>query len=176
VENPEQEFLEATLPHLDTVYRVARHLGVDRWNAEDLVQETYLRAFAGFSGHVGPSTRAWLVTICYNLARSEGRRRARRVVEHLATVEDPDSAGPGDSDVNREVLARLDREVVVHALSTLSEEQRLAIVLMDLAGHSASEVAQMLGVPRGTVLARVHRGHRRLARLLAAQGIGRDLS
>ena len=176
MDNAEQEFLEATLPHLDTVYRVARHLGGDRWNAEDLVQETYLRAFAGFSHHVGPSTRAWLVTICHNLARSEGRRRGRRVVEHLATVEDPDSAGPDDSDVNRDVQARLDREAVARALSTLSEEQRLAIVLMDLAGHSASEVAQMLGVPRGTVLARVHRGHRRLARLLAEEGIGRDVS
>jgi RNA polymerase sigma-70 factor, ECF subfamily len=176
VDNAEQEFLEATLPHLDTVYRVARHLGVDRWTAEDLVQETYLHAFAGFSRHVGPSTRAWLVTICYNLARSEGRRRARRVVEHLATVEDPDSAIPGASDVNQEVQARLDREVVARALSTLGEDQRLAIVLMDLAGHSASEVAQMLGVPRGTVLARVHRGHRRMARLLAEQGIGSELS
>lgn len=103
MDKPEQEFLEATLPHLDTVYRVARHLGADRWNAEDLVQVTYLRAFAGFSCHVGPSTRAWLVTICHNLARSEGRRRARRVVEHLAALEDPHSAGPSDSDVNREV-------------------------------------------------------------------------
>lgn len=176
MDKPEQEFLEATLPHLDTVYRVARHLGADRWSAEDLVQETYLRAFAGFSRHCGPSTRAWLVTICYNLARSEGRRRARGVVKHLATLEDPDRAGPGNSDVNREVQARLDRDVLARALGTLSEEQRLAIVLMDLAGHSASEVGQMLGVPRGTVLARVHRGHRRLAQLLAAQGIDRDLS
>lgn len=176
MDSQEQEFLEATLPHVDTVYRVARHLGVDRWNAEDLVQETYLRAFAAFSTHVGPSTRAWLVTICCNLARSEGRRRARRVEEHLGSVEDDDLAHSGDADVYREVQARLDNQAVAHALSTLSEEQRLAIVLMDLAGHTAAEVAQMLGVPRGTVLARVHRGHRKLAHLLAAQGIGYDVS
>lgn len=176
MDSQEQVFLEATLPHVDTVYRVARHLGVDHWNAEDLVQETYLRAFAAFSRHVGPSTRAWLVAICCNLARSEGRRRARRVEEHLVSIEDDDCVGTGDADVYGEVQARLNNEAVAQALGTLSEEQRLAIVLMDLAGHTAAEVAQMLGVPRGTVLARVHRGHRKLARLLAARGIGYDVS
>ena len=78
-------FLEAALPHIDAVYRVARHTSRDHHHAEDLVQETYLRAFAAFASHRGPSTKAWLVTICLNLARSEGRRRARRVVEVLAT-------------------------------------------------------------------------------------------
>jgi RNA polymerase sigma-70 factor (ECF subfamily) len=74
-------FLEAALPHLDAVYRVARHAARDQHHAEDLVQETYLRAFAAFDSHRGPSTRAWLVTICLNVARGDGRRRARRVVE-----------------------------------------------------------------------------------------------
>jgi RNA polymerase sigma-70 factor (ECF subfamily) len=73
------------------------------------------------------------------------------------------------------VQARLDKEAVVRALGSLAEEQRIAIVLMDLAGHTAAEVADMLRVPRGTVLARVHRGRRRLARVLATEGIGRDL-
>ncbi len=65
-------FLEAALPHLDAVYRVARHAARDHHHAEDLVQETYLRAFAAFDSHRGPSTRAWLVTICLNLARAMG--------------------------------------------------------------------------------------------------------
>jgi RNA polymerase sigma-70 factor (ECF subfamily) len=171
----EKEFLEATLPHLDTLYRVARHIGADRWNAEDLVQETYLRAFAAFDTHVGPSTRAWLVTICVNLARSEGRRRSRRVAESPAAATDLEDLEPIGPDVYHQVQARLDKEAVVRALEGLTGEQRRAIVLMDLAGHTAAEVAEMLGVPRGTVLARVHRGRRRLARVLAAEGIGRDL-
>ena len=58
------------MPHLDVVYRVARHTSRDHHHAEDLVQETYVRAFAAFAGHRGPSTKAWLVTICLNLARS----------------------------------------------------------------------------------------------------------
>ncbi len=76
-----RSFLDAALPHLDVVYRVARYASKDHHRAEDLVQETYLRAYAAFASHRGPSTKAWLVTICLNLARSEGRRRARRPVE-----------------------------------------------------------------------------------------------
>ena len=75
MEENHRAFLEATIPHLDAVYRVARYAGIGSWQPEDLVQETYLRAFAGFAGHTGASTRAWLITICLNVARSEGRRR-----------------------------------------------------------------------------------------------------
>jgi RNA polymerase sigma-70 factor (ECF subfamily) len=116
-----------------------------------------------------------LVTICINLARSEGRRRSRRVRESPASSTDLGDLEPIGPDVYHQVQARLDKEAVVRALEGLAQEQRLAIVLMDLAGHTAAEVAEMLGVPRGTVLARVHRGRRRLARVLAAEGIGRDV-
>ncbi len=84
------------------------------------------------------------------------------------------SAASGD-DVVAAVQANLDREQIAGALAELSAEQRQAIVLMDLAGHTASEVASMLGCPRGTVLARAHRGRRRLAQLLTAAGGARDL-
>lgn len=168
-----QEFLEATLPHLDAVYRVARHAGQDHHRAEDIVQETYLRAYAGFRDHRGPSTRAWLVAICLNLVRSEWRRRARRVVE--APMLDEDAYPVTGRDAADEVLAGLDRDRVARALQRLPEEQRVAIVLMDLAGMTASEVAGQLGCSRNTVLSRVHRGHRRLATLLVREGSDRDL-
>lgn len=168
-----QAFLAATLPHLDAIYRVARHTSRDHHRAEDLVQETYLRAYAGFSGHRGPSTRAWLVTICLNLARSEGRRRSRRVTEAPLPESDVHHApGPGVVD---EVVAGLERERVAGALAQLPEEQRLAIVLMDLAGQTAAEVAAQLGCSRNTVLSRVHRGHRRLARILAREDVDHDV-
>ena len=103
-------FLEAAMPHLDVVYRVARHTSRDHHQAEDLVQETYLRAFAAFATHRGPSTKAWLVTICLNLARSQGRRRARRVVE-TPMPEPYEPEAPGSS-VPDEALANIDRAAV----------------------------------------------------------------
>jgi RNA polymerase sigma-70 factor, ECF subfamily len=167
------EFLDATLPHLDVLYRVARHAGRDHHQAEDLVQETYLRAYAAFASHRGPSTRAWLVAICLNLARSDGRRRSRRVAESPLAEEDVLPAE--DRDVADEALAGLDAERVGRGLSRLPEEQRLAIVLMDLAGLTAAEVAAQLRCSRNTVLSRVHRGRRRLATILSREDAGRDL-
>ena len=164
-------FLDAALPHLDVVYRVARYASKDHHRAEDLVQETYMRAYAAFASHRGPSTKAWLVTICLNLARSDGRKRARRPAEApLPALHDYEAPGVN---VPEEALASIDRGSVSRALSKLPEDQRLAIVLMDLAGHSASEVADMLGCPRNTVLSRVHRGHKRLASLLVEEDVTR---
>src|SRR5271170_2190033 len=74
-------FLDATLPHLDLLYRIARNAGQDHHRAEDVVQETYLRAYAAFDQRRSDNTRAWMVSICLNLIRSEGRRRLRRVKE-----------------------------------------------------------------------------------------------
>jgi RNA polymerase sigma-70 factor (ECF subfamily) len=141
---------------------------------DDLVQETYLHAFKAFSGHSGESTRAWLVTICLNVARSEGRRLSRRVVER--SLGEGDDFIRSDVDVFETVRGNLQREAVAVALARLPAEQRVAIVLMDLVGHTASEVGEMLGCPRGTVLARVHRGRRRLAGILAEDGVNRELS
>ena len=71
-------FLDATLPYLDVVYQIARHAARDGQDPEDLVQETYLRAYAGFGTYRGGNARAWLAAICLNVARSEARRRRRR--------------------------------------------------------------------------------------------------
>lgn len=168
-----QEFLDATLPHLDALYRVARHAGHDHHRAEDFVQETCLRAYSAFASHRGPSTRAWLVAICLNVVRSDGRRRARRVAE--SPFPEADVYPAGGRDVDDEALAGLDADRVGQALSRLSEEQRLAIVLMDLAGLTAAEVAAQLQCSRNTVLSRVHRGRRQLATLLTREDVGRDV-
>ena len=173
MEDNEQVFLEAALPHLDVLYRVARRAGYDHHRAEDLVQETYLRAYAGFASYRGPSTRAWLVAICLNVVRSDGRRRARRVVESPFPEADIYPAGgPG---VDDEALAGIDAERVGRALSRLPEQQRLAIVLMDLAGLTAADVAAQLHCSRNTVLSRVHRGRRRLAATLSREDADHDL-
>jgi len=170
-------FLEATLPHLDVVYQVARQCAGDGQDPEDLVQETYLRAYAAFGTYRGGNARAWLAAICLNAARSQARRRRRRPWE----VTGPGlleglplsgaGGGEGTADVADVVIAGLDAEQVSRCLGLLPEPQRVCLVLMDVAGYTAREAAEVLGCPRGTVLGRVHRGRRRLARLLAQAGV-----
>ena len=170
-------FLEATLPHLDVVYQVARQAAGDGQDPEDLVQETYLRAYAAFGSYRGESARAWLAAICLNVARSQARRRRRRPWEvtgsgllDVLPLSRADG-GEGMADVADVVIAGLDAEEVSRCLGRLPEPQRVCIVLMDVAGYTAKEAAETLGCPRGTVLTRVHRGRRRLARLLAEAGV-----
>jgi RNA polymerase sigma-70 factor (ECF subfamily) len=170
-------FLEATLPHLDAVYQVARQWAGDGQDPEDLVQETYLRAYVGFGSYRGENARAWLAAICLNVARSQARRRRRRPWEvtgsGLLDVLPGSRADGGESiaDVVDVVIAGLDAEQVSRCLGLLPEPQRVCLVLMDVAGYTAREAAETLGCPRGTVLARVHRGRRKLAQLLAEAGV-----
>jgi RNA polymerase sigma-70 factor, ECF subfamily len=168
----QRSFLDATVPHLDAIYRLARRSTRDRESAEDLVQETYLRAFRRYEEGSVENMKAWLTTICLNLARSEARRRARRPAE--VPVERVERE-PATGDIFDHVQAALTKDEIELALDELPPEQKMAIVLMDLVGHSASEAAAILDCPRGTVLARVHRGRLRLAALLTERGLGHDV-
>jgi RNA polymerase sigma-70 factor (ECF subfamily) len=170
-------FLDATLPHVDVVYQVARQAARDGQDPEDLVQETYLRAYAAFGSYRGQNTRAWLAAICLNVARSQARRRRRRPWEVTGSglldvlPRSRADGGEGTADVADVVIAGLESEEVSRCLGRLPEPQRVCIVLMDVAGYTAREAAEALGCPRGTVLARVHRGRRKLAQLLAEAGV-----
>jgi len=169
-------FLDATLPYLDVVWQVARRAAVEGQDPEDLVQETYLRAYAGFGSYRGGNTRAWLAAICLNAARSQARRRRRRPWEVpgpalLDALPWYRADGGSAADVADVVIADLEAEKVTRCLALLPEPQRMCIVLVDVAGYTAREAAEALGCPRGTVLARVHRGRRRLAQLLAEAGV-----
>lgn len=159
-----EEFLRATLGAMDLVYNIARRVVPRAEDAEDLVQETYLAAFKAWGENRRPRrVEPWLATICLNLARSGFRHRSRRPVE----VPWEDSAPAVSSeDPEREALAALDRAAVHRALWTLSDEQRIAISLVDIAGLSTAEAARAMGTPRGTVLSRLHRGRRALASIL----------
>ena len=152
-----------TLAHLDAVHALARRLV--REHAEDLVQETWLKAYAAWTGTPPRDARAWLVTICLNTARSWYRRDTARP-EVLAG--DPAAWRPAAADPAAEAVDRVRADAVHEALWTLPEAQRIAITLMDLSGFTAQEVAGLTGAPRGTVLARVHRGRKALAVTLHA--------
>lgn len=151
------------MPAADLVHNLARRLTDSRADAEDLVQETYTRAWAAWQDGRGPDrVEPWLATICLNLGRDRARRAATRAETPWDDTFDP----PGPSNVESEALARVDRVAIDAALRRLPDEQRIAIVLMDVCGFTAAVVAAITGAPRGTVLARVHRGRKRLAQSL----------
>jgi RNA polymerase sigma-70 factor, ECF subfamily len=163
----DDEFLRATLPALDLVHSLARRFVVQRTDAEDLVQETYLRAWQAWtSGRLPRRVEPWLATICLNVGRDWVRRGRSRREEPM-----PEESweGAAAADVELEAIERLRRAQLDRALWALPPEQRIAITLMDVGGFTAAEVATMTGSPRGTVLARVHRGRKALARLVQQQ-------
>jgi RNA polymerase sigma-70 factor (ECF subfamily) len=160
----EDEFLQESLAHLDMLYNLARRMTSTREEAEDLVQETYLRALQGWRRKRPDRMSPWLVTICLNNARSRHRRRSARPPEVLAP--EPGEDFPSPDDTAAEAIGALDVAAVHGAMAQLPCEQREAIALMDLCGFTAAEAADVLRIPRNTVLSRVHRGHKRLAALL----------
>jgi RNA polymerase sigma-70 factor (ECF subfamily) len=160
----DEEFLEAFSSHLDRIHNLARGLTATAQDAEDLVQETCLLALRGWRRRPPDDPSAWFATICLNAARSGHRRRAARPGEVFADAWL--AALPDPTDTARSALAAVDASGVREALGRLPAAQREAITLMDLSGFTASETARLLRCPRGTVLARVHRGRKALAAVL----------
>jgi RNA polymerase sigma-70 factor, ECF subfamily len=153
-------FEQEALPHLDTLYRVALRLTGEPAAAEDLVQETMLRALkAWHSFQTGTNARAWLVTILRNqfINGWRSRRRAPAAVDfetipELPDVSDPDPEGRFFRDlVDEEVLAAVD---------ALPDDFREVLVLSDMEGLPYAEIAEALGVPVGTVKSRLFRARR----------------
>jgi RNA polymerase sigma-70 factor, ECF subfamily len=163
VDDAAGEFLEAVFGESDALFALARRLTDSRAQAEDLVQETYLHAYRAWARRPPHDTRAWLVTICLNLARSAARRRA---VHPEELSPDPAAGVAAAGDTAEEALQRVTASVVHRALAALTEEQRVAVSLVDLCGLTSAQAAAVLGCPRGTVLSRVHRGRKALAHLL----------
>ena len=165
-----QEDFEATaLPLHDVVYRANLRITGDPTAAQDLTQETFLRAFRSFSSFQrGTNCRAWLLQIAHNVFCRDYRQR-KRMVWRNATDDDFDLLArvPGHMpDPEEEVLRRLDSEALRRALAQLPESFRTAIVLVELQGLSCEEAATLMGTPRGTVLSRLYRGRARLRNIL----------
>ena len=169
----DEDFLEAFTEHLDRLHNLARGLTSCRQDAEDLVSETCLLALRGWRRRAPDDPGAWFATVCLNAARSSYRRRAARPVEIQA--EDWLLAQADDgADAARAALAAVEARRVREAIALLPAVQLEAITLMDLAGYTAAQTAQIVGAPRGTILARVHRGRKVLARTLADSREGRE--
>jgi RNA polymerase sigma-70 factor (ECF subfamily) len=162
---------DVCLPHLRAAYSLARWLTRDEHDAEDLVQEAFLRAIKYLDGAPEISNaRAWLLRIVRNTFYSS---RAR---SPAATPLDEAVHGSSDAfDPEAALLRTADRELVHEALGELAVEFREAIVLRELEGLSYKEIAEVTGVPPGTVMSRLSRARRALAERLARR-LGKELA
>jgi RNA polymerase sigma-70 factor (ECF subfamily) len=165
-------FEDEALGHAEQLYRIALRLTGVQQAAEDLVQETYLRAFRAWRSYrPGTNLAAWLATIMRNANLDELRRQSRRPVQEPLD-DDGDyylynrlaQSGPVPQD---EVLARLSGTAIVSALADLPPTFREVVVLVDVGDFSYADAAEILGIPIGTVMSRLYRGRRALKRALA---------
>jgi RNA polymerase sigma-70 factor, ECF subfamily len=170
-------FEEDALALSDQVYRVARHLASSREDADELRQETYARAFRSWRSFTpGTNMRAWLLRILTNLNIDRGRRQQR--APQMQPLEANDyflydklaENGDGVSDEDQ-VVERLSQDDIVTALSAVPHDFRDVLVLVDLGDFSYADAAQILDIPVGTVMSRLHRGRRILKRELAESAL-----
>ena len=171
-------FEEDALALSDQVYRVARHLVGSREEAEDLMQETYARAFRSWqSFQPGTNLRAWLLRILTNLNIDRGRRVQRTPdmqpleANDYFLVDKLEEAGGPISEEER-VDERLSQDNIVEALAAVPHDFRDVIVLVDIGDFSYADAAQILDIPIGTVMSRLHRGRRILKGQLAEEAVG----
>jgi len=173
-------FEEDALALSDQVYRVARHLVGSREEAEDLVQETYARAFRSWRSFTpGTNLRAWLLRILTNLNIDRGRRVQRQPDQQPLEEGDYflynrlEATSDGVPDEER-VVQRLSQNDVVSALSEVPHDFRDVIVLVDIGDFTYADAAQILDVPVGTVMSRLHRGRRILKKAMAESAVGSE--
>lgn len=163
------QFEREALLHLDALYSFALKLSRARDDAEDLVSDTMLRAFERWEQyHLGTNIRAWLFTILYHVFVSRKRRIDAREVQQ---PDEPDGWGifeaVGELDPEGRFYDSFLDDEVTRAIEALPEEYRSAVVLSDLQGLRYAEIAEVLGVPEGTVKSRLFRGRRLLQKKLA---------
>jgi RNA polymerase sigma-70 factor, ECF subfamily len=173
-----QRFEEEALALADQVYRVARRLVGSREEAEDLVQETYARAFRSWRSFTpGTNMRAWLLRILTNLNVDRGRRIQRSPQQQ--PLEESDyylanklaSAGGEEVLEQDHVVERMSQDSVVNALASIQPQFRDVVVLVDIGDFTYADAAQILDIPIGTVMSRLHRGRRALKQRLAEEAV-----
>jgi RNA polymerase sigma-70 factor (ECF subfamily) len=170
-------FEEDALELAEQVYRVARGLVGSREEAEDLVQDTYARAFRSWQQFTpGTNLRAWLLRILTNLNIDRARRQQRR--PETQPLEEGDyflynrlEEQAGQPLEEEEVVERLSQHDIVSALSAVPHDFRDVLVLVDIGDFSYQDAAQILDIPIGTVMSRLHRARRVLKRELAEQNM-----
>ncbi|MDA8312373.1 MAG: sigma-70 family RNA polymerase sigma factor [Actinomycetota bacterium] len=168
-------FAEQAMEHMPALYTAALRMTRNAADAEDLVQETYLKAYRAFDSFTeGTNLKAWLYRILTNTYINTYRAARRR--PEVSDVEDVEDLylyhrlAPGDGSersAEEEVLAGFTDDEVKEAIEALPDAFRIAVLLADVEGFSYKEIADITEVPIGTVMSRIHRGRRALQKTLA---------
>jgi len=179
-----ERFVDDAMEHMPSLYTAAMRMTRNSSDAEDLVQETYLKAFRAYDGfEEGTNLKAWLYRILTNTFINTYRAKKRRPEADVEDVEDlylyHRLVGYGGSNLGRsaedEVLSRFTDEAVKTAIESLPESFRMTVLLADVEGFSYKEIAGIMDVPVGTVMSRLHRGRGALQKALHDFGLERGL-
>ncbi len=162
-DDPEKarRFRDAALPYLDDVYTLARHMLRDTTDAEDAVQECYLRALKHFDSYRGPAMKPWLFAILRNVCRAEFARRASSPTAPIDDVPDDAEQTPlwheAQETPEAQMLHRWDSTTIGRLVAALAEPFRETLVLREIHDLSYREIADIVGAPVGTVMSRLAR-------------------
>ena len=157
-----RRFRDAALPYLDDVFTFARYLMRDVTDAEDAAQECYLRALRHFDSYRGPAMKPWLLAILRNVCKAEFARRTAQPIAAAPTEDDPstDALPPWQEpplSPEAELLRHHDGATIRRLIAALPEPFREAVVLRDINDLSYRDIAEVTGVPVGTVMSRLAR-------------------